>query len=191
MGKYVSAMIAAAARVTYGRQDNYIMFAIVIITSAMATIYQLYWDFVKDWGFLNPNSTNTWLRDDLVLKNKTIYYISIVSFIYLFFSKYYKMKFHSIKDKKKMLKRELDLTIWVFYFISCETINIHPLLLGIDIWARLEWPNCGDEIVGGPKLEDYQSLINILSDFISSNMRLFTHILMLKTGHMGVIRVTR
>ncbi|CAI8593661.1 unnamed protein product [Vicia faba] len=28
-------------------------------------------------GFLNPNSRNAWLRDDLVLKNKSIYYMSM------------------------------------------------------------------------------------------------------------------
>ncbi|MED6114434.1 Acid phosphatase pho1, partial [Stylosanthes scabra] len=77
MGKYVSAMVAAGARVTYSRQDNHLWFAIVLLTSVFATLYQLYWDFVKDWGLLNPNSKNPWLRDDLILKNKTIYYISM------------------------------------------------------------------------------------------------------------------
>ncbi|KAK9289022.1 hypothetical protein L1049_017493 [Liquidambar formosana] len=43
----------------------------------VATVYQLYWDFVKDWGFLNPKSKNLWLRDDLVLKNRSVYYMSI------------------------------------------------------------------------------------------------------------------
>lgn len=81
----MSAMVAAAARVTYGRQpDSYIMLAIVIITSLVATGYQLYWDFVRDWGFFNKNSRNPWLRDDLILKNKSIYYMSIVSSLYLF-----------------------------------------------------------------------------------------------------------
>ncbi|KAK7278436.1 hypothetical protein RJT34_23464 [Clitoria ternatea] len=78
MGKYVSAMVAAGARVTYSRQHNHLWFAIVLITSVVATIYQLYWDFIKDWGFLNPNSRNPWLRDDLILKNKSIYYMSMV-----------------------------------------------------------------------------------------------------------------
>ncbi|KAH9764246.1 phosphate transporter PHO1 [Citrus sinensis] len=77
MGKYVSAMVAAGARLTYTRQSNYLWFGIVLVTSVVATIYQLYWDFVKDWGFLNPNSRNPWLRDDLILRNKSIYYISI------------------------------------------------------------------------------------------------------------------
>ncbi|KAK7279254.1 hypothetical protein RJT34_24301 [Clitoria ternatea] len=77
MGKYISAMVAAGARVTYSRQDNHLWLAIVLITSVVATFYQLYWDFVKDWGFLNPKSKNSWLRDDLILKNKSIYYMSI------------------------------------------------------------------------------------------------------------------
>ncbi|OWM85777.1 hypothetical protein CDL15_Pgr023710 [Punica granatum] len=77
MGKYVSAMVAAGARITYARQENHLWFAIVLITSIIATLYQLYWDFVKDWGFLNPKSKNPWLRDDLILKNKGIYYFSI------------------------------------------------------------------------------------------------------------------
>ena len=83
MGKYVSAMVAAGARVTYSRQDNHLWFAIVLVTSVVATLYQLYWDFVKDWGFLNPDSRNPWLRDGLILKNKSIYYMSMVSSPYL------------------------------------------------------------------------------------------------------------
>ncbi|KAI5649614.1 hypothetical protein M9H77_35619 [Catharanthus roseus] len=77
LGKYVSAMVAAGARITYARQPTQFWFIIVLVTSLVATVYQLYWDFVKDWGFLNPKSKNLWLRDDLILKNKCIYYISI------------------------------------------------------------------------------------------------------------------
>lgn len=78
MGKYVSAMVAAGARVTYSRKNDHLWFAIVLLTSVVATIYQLYWDFVKDWGLLNPNSKNPWLRDDLILKSKSMYYLSMV-----------------------------------------------------------------------------------------------------------------
>ncbi|GMI64173.1 phosphate 1, ARABIDOPSIS PHOSPHATE 1 [Hibiscus trionum] len=78
MGKYVSAMVAAGARLTYATQSNSLWFGVVLVTSIVATVYQLYWDFVKDWGLLNPNSRNPWLRDDLILKKKSIYFISIV-----------------------------------------------------------------------------------------------------------------
>ncbi|KAJ7979826.1 phosphate transporter PHO1 [Quillaja saponaria] len=77
MGKYVSAMVAAGARLTYASQPNHLWYAIVLVTSMVATVYQLYWDFVMDWGLLNPKSRNLWLRDDLIIKNKSIYYMSI------------------------------------------------------------------------------------------------------------------
>ncbi|XVF66452.1 hypothetical protein PTKIN_Ptkin10aG0036800 [Pterospermum kingtungense] len=77
MGKYVSAMVAAGARLTYATESNHLWFSVVLVTSVVATVYQLYWDFVRDWGLLNPNSKNPWLRDDLILKNKSIYYLSI------------------------------------------------------------------------------------------------------------------
>ncbi|KAL6522765.1 hypothetical protein OROHE_016612 [Orobanche hederae] len=77
LGKYVSAMVAAGARLTYARQPSQLWMVIVLVTSLVATVYQLYWDFVKDWGLLNPKSKNHWLRDDLVLKNRGIYYGSI------------------------------------------------------------------------------------------------------------------
>ncbi|XP_078427823.1 phosphate 1 isoform X2 [Wolffia australiana] len=76
-GKYVSAMIAAAARMKYAITPTPFWLAAVVITSSAATLYQLYWDFVKDWGFFSPGSKNAFLRDELVLKNSTIYYLSI------------------------------------------------------------------------------------------------------------------
>ncbi|KAL5990500.1 acid phosphatase [Asimina triloba] len=77
LGKYVSAMLAAGARLTYAMQPSPLWLAIVVVTSSVATVYQLYWDFVKDWGLLNPKSKNPWLRDELILKHKGIYYVSI------------------------------------------------------------------------------------------------------------------
>ncbi|XAR48949.1 hypothetical protein NMG60_11031944 [Bertholletia excelsa] len=77
LGKYVSAMVAGGARITYARQSTHLWMVIVLATSFLATVYQLYWDFVKDWGLLNPKSKNPWLRDDLIVKNNSIYYVSI------------------------------------------------------------------------------------------------------------------
>ncbi|KAF8392158.1 hypothetical protein HHK36_022500 [Tetracentron sinense] len=77
LGKYVSAMVATGVRITYARKPMQIWQIMVIVTSSVATVYQLYWDFVKDWGLLNPKSKNMWLRDELILKNKCVYYLSI------------------------------------------------------------------------------------------------------------------
>ncbi|KZV33740.1 hypothetical protein F511_33482 [Dorcoceras hygrometricum] len=77
LGKYVSAMVAAWARLSYAREPSHLWMAIVLVTSLVATVYQLYWDFVKDWGILDPKSKNPWLRDDLILKKRGVYYVSI------------------------------------------------------------------------------------------------------------------
>ncbi|PWZ17268.1 Phosphate transporter PHO1-3 [Zea mays] len=77
LGKYVSAMLAAGTKVAYENNNSTGWMSLVIIVSSIATIYQLYWDFVKDWGLLQFNSKNAWLRNDLILKQKYIYFISM------------------------------------------------------------------------------------------------------------------
>ncbi|KAL0927597.1 hypothetical protein M5K25_001783 [Dendrobium thyrsiflorum] len=76
-GKYISAMLAAAVRWKYAFDPTPMWLAFVVITSTFATFYQLYWDFVKDWGLLNLNSTNLFLRNELILRNNSIYYVSL------------------------------------------------------------------------------------------------------------------
>jgi len=77
LGKYVSAMFAAGARLTYAMEPNNFWLSLVVITSTIATIYQLYWDFVKDWRLLHPRSKNPWLRDELIIKHKSVYFVSM------------------------------------------------------------------------------------------------------------------
>ncbi|XP_006643658.1 phosphate transporter PHO1-1-like [Oryza brachyantha] len=77
LGKYVSAMLAAGAKVAYEKDKSLGSLSILVIVSSSATLYQLYWDFVKDWGLLQPNSKNPWLRNELILKNKSTYYLSM------------------------------------------------------------------------------------------------------------------
>ncbi|KAJ6350833.1 hypothetical protein OIU78_006869 [Salix suchowensis] len=77
LGKYVSAMLAAGAKVAYEKEKSVGWLCLVVVISSAATIYQLYWDFVKDWGLLQKNSKNPWLRNELVLRRKFIYYFSM------------------------------------------------------------------------------------------------------------------
>lgn len=78
LGKYVSAMLAAGTKLAYENDNSAGWLSLVVIVSSVATIYQLYWDFVKDWGLLQFNSKNPWLRNDLILKQKYIYFLSMV-----------------------------------------------------------------------------------------------------------------
>ncbi|XP_054776070.1 phosphate transporter PHO1 homolog 1 [Prosopis cineraria] len=77
LGKYVSAMLAAVAKFAYEKDASVGWLCVVVIISSAATVYQLYWDFVKDWGLLQFNSKNPWLRNELMLRRKFIYYLSM------------------------------------------------------------------------------------------------------------------
>ncbi|OAY84913.1 Phosphate transporter PHO1-3 [Ananas comosus] len=77
LGKYVSAMLAAGAKVAYEKEKSVGWLSLVVVVSSAATIYQLYWDFVKDWGLLQLDSKNPWLRNDLILRRKFVYYLSM------------------------------------------------------------------------------------------------------------------
>ncbi|KAH0450814.1 hypothetical protein IEQ34_021506 [Dendrobium chrysotoxum] len=77
LGKYVSAMLAAGAKVAYEKEKTIGWLSLVVLMSSTATVYQLYWDFVKDWGLLQPKSKNPWLRNELILRRKFIYFLSM------------------------------------------------------------------------------------------------------------------
>ncbi|KAM0985517.1 hypothetical protein ACFX13_013001 [Malus domestica] len=132
MGKYVSAMVAAGSRITYANNPHsHLWFYIVVITSVVATVYQLYWDFVMDWGLFDPKSKNLWLRDELILKNKSVYYASIalnavlrVAWVETV------MGFHRIPDVESRLLDFLLASLevirrghWNFYRLENEHLN--------------------------------------------------------------------
>lgn len=77
-GKYGSAMLAMVVKLSYTIKGDTTWLVLFIIFSCFAMLYQLYWDLVVDWGLLQPNSKNRWLRDDLILKKKYIYFVSMV-----------------------------------------------------------------------------------------------------------------
>lgn len=88
LGKYVSAMLAAGAKLAYEKERTMGWLCLVVAMSSAATVYQLYWDFVKDWGLLQFNSRNPWLRNELMLRRKIIYYFSMVYIMIRFFFVY-------------------------------------------------------------------------------------------------------
>ncbi|KAG0480736.1 hypothetical protein HPP92_011594 [Vanilla planifolia] len=77
LGKYVSAMLAAGAKLVYEKERSFCWLSLLVVISCTATMYQLYWDFVKDWGLLQPNSKNLWLRNELIIRRKFIYFLSM------------------------------------------------------------------------------------------------------------------
>ncbi|KAJ1281563.1 hypothetical protein BS78_04G315000 [Paspalum vaginatum] len=129
-GKYVSAMVAAAVRFKYAATPTPFWMWMVVISSSGATIYQLYWDFVMDWGFLNPHSKNLWLRDQLILKNKSVYYVSMMLNLALRLAWAQSvMKLHLGRVESRLLDFSLaSLEIirrghWNFYRLENEHLN--------------------------------------------------------------------
>ncbi|GMJ04127.1 hypothetical protein like AT3G29060 [Hibiscus trionum] len=78
--KYFSTIAAVAIRTIYQHQQEKTTTWLVLaaVTSGIATMASVYWDIVVDWGLLNRNSTNPWLRDKLVLPHKGVYYVAMV-----------------------------------------------------------------------------------------------------------------
>lgn len=76
--KYLSTIVALVMRTLHERNDLSFWMIMAAATSGFATIINTYWDIVMDWGLLRRNSKNPWLRDKLVISNKSIYFIAMV-----------------------------------------------------------------------------------------------------------------
>lgn len=83
--KYFSTIVAVCARTAYTLNHSPAWNVIAWITSAFAAIFSTYWDLVLDWGLLQKNSKNRWLRDKLLVPHKSVYYVAIVFNILLRF----------------------------------------------------------------------------------------------------------
>lgn len=87
--KYFSTVVALVLRSLYDitRQNgspSTLWRIMAATTSGITTIYNTYWDIVVDWGLLQKNSKNRWLRDKLLISNKAVYVVAIVSSIFVF-----------------------------------------------------------------------------------------------------------
>ncbi|XP_022005375.1 phosphate transporter PHO1 homolog 9 isoform X2 [Helianthus annuus] len=76
--KYLSTIVAVVTRTLYVQRRGTIMRIIAASSSGVATIFNTYWDVVKDWGLLCKDSKNPWLRDKLMLPSKSVYFVVMV-----------------------------------------------------------------------------------------------------------------
>ncbi|GLU11050.1 hypothetical protein SLE2022_278220 [Rubroshorea leprosula] len=76
--KYLSTIIAVALRTIYDLNKGKTWLIAAAVSSGIATIGSTYWDIVIDWGLLQRNSRNPWLRDKLVVPNRSVYFVAIV-----------------------------------------------------------------------------------------------------------------
>ncbi|KAK9067212.1 hypothetical protein SSX86_014538 [Deinandra increscens subsp. villosa] len=76
--KYLSTIVAVVSRAVYTQTRGTPLRVIAASTSGIATVFSTYWDIVMDWGLLCKNSENPWLRDNLILPNRSVYFIAMV-----------------------------------------------------------------------------------------------------------------
>lgn len=76
--KYLMAIVAVVIRTLYELKNGTAWLVMALISSAMAMVYNTYWDIVVDWGLLRRNSKNFYLRKRLLVSHKSVYYIAMV-----------------------------------------------------------------------------------------------------------------
>ena len=81
--KYLLTIIAVCLRTAYGfetiKNHKFILKVLAGSASVLAAVFCTYWDFVHDWGLLKRGSENRWLRDNLLIPQKEVYFIAMVS----------------------------------------------------------------------------------------------------------------
>lgn len=77
-GKYLSAMLAVTVRLWYLNSASTAGLVLGVMAAAVATAYQAYWDVVVDWGLLQRHARRPWLRDRLLVKQQSLYFLAMV-----------------------------------------------------------------------------------------------------------------
>ncbi|EEF39970.1 xenotropic and polytropic murine leukemia virus receptor pho1, putative [Ricinus communis] len=85
-GKYLITIVAVSLRTAYSLNKGYAWGVIAVIFSVLAALFGTYWDLVFDWGLLQRNSKNRWLRDKLLVPRKSVYYAAMVANVLLRFA---------------------------------------------------------------------------------------------------------
>nr|GMD51904.1 phosphate transporter PHO1 homolog 3-like [Ipomoea batatas] len=76
--KYFTTVAALVLRTLYELKKGTTLKVLATVFSGITTITNTYWDIVRDWGLLQRNSKNPWLRDKLLVPNKAVYFAAIV-----------------------------------------------------------------------------------------------------------------
>ncbi|XP_034712102.1 phosphate transporter PHO1 homolog 3-like [Vitis riparia] len=85
--KYFSTLVAISVRTAYSLDRGKINWNIMAwIFSVIAAVCGTYWDLVVDWGLLQRQSKNRWLRDKLLIPYKSVYFGAMVLNVLLRFA---------------------------------------------------------------------------------------------------------
>ncbi|XP_026438857.1 phosphate transporter PHO1 homolog 3-like [Papaver somniferum] len=72
--KYLSIVLSVSMVTAYSKRHTMGLYVMAWISAISAAIVSIYWDIVFDWGLLQKNSKNPWLRDKLLVPHKSVYF---------------------------------------------------------------------------------------------------------------------
>ncbi|KAM6547412.1 hypothetical protein CsatB_019088 [Cannabis sativa] len=76
--KYFLTIVAVSVRTALSLNQASVSWKVAAwVFSVLAAIVSTYWDLVFDWGLLQRNSKNRWLRDKLLVPHNSVYFVAI------------------------------------------------------------------------------------------------------------------
>ncbi|KAL5826357.1 hypothetical protein ACOSQ4_018154 [Xanthoceras sorbifolium] len=76
--KYFLIIVAVLVRTAFELKKGTTWLVLALVSSAFAVAMSTYWDIVMDWGLLRRKSKNPYLRDKLVISQKSVYFLAMV-----------------------------------------------------------------------------------------------------------------
>lgn len=76
--KYFSTIVAVIIRTAFELKKGMTWMVLALVSSSVAALINTYWDIVIDWGLLQRQSKNKYLRDKLVVSHKSVYFAAMV-----------------------------------------------------------------------------------------------------------------
>ncbi|KAB1208254.1 hypothetical protein CJ030_MR7G027333 [Morella rubra] len=75
--KYLSTIVAVLIRTAFELEKRTTWMVLALVSSAVAVTMNTYWDVVVDWGLLQRRSRNRYLRNKLLISQKSIYFAAM------------------------------------------------------------------------------------------------------------------
>ncbi|XP_026400642.1 phosphate transporter PHO1 homolog 3-like [Papaver somniferum] len=72
--KYLSIVLSVSIVTAHSKRHTMGLYVMAWISAISAAVVSIYWDIVFDWGLLQKNSKNPWLRDKLLVPHKSVYF---------------------------------------------------------------------------------------------------------------------
>ncbi|KAL2344580.1 hypothetical protein Fmac_005865 [Flemingia macrophylla] len=128
--KYFLTIAAVCLRTAYTLDKGMGWKVLAWIFSVSTAIFSTYWDLVIDWGLLQRNSKNRWLRDKLLIPHKSVYFSAMVlnvllrfawlqTILNLNFSFLHRQAMISIIASLEIIRRGM----WNFFRVENEHLN--------------------------------------------------------------------